>query len=104
MSIEPRAKRKSDSSGKQARLNFRLSEELKALIEIAAASSGQSVSDFAVSTLMKSAREIVEREHVTRLSLRDAKRFVEIMGRSDAKPNAALRSAAKSYVKRVRER
>jgi uncharacterized protein (DUF1778 family) len=86
-----------------ARLNFRLPRELKELIENAAAYSGQSLSDFAVSTLAKSARDIVEQERITRLSLRDAKRFMEIMDRSNAMPNRTLRAAAKSYAKRVRE-
>ena len=36
-----------------ARLNFRLPVELKATIERAAAQLGQSVSDFAVSTLVR---------------------------------------------------
>jgi len=40
-----------------ARLNFRLPEELKATIEKAAAQLGQSVSDFAVSTLVREARD-----------------------------------------------
>ncbi len=40
------------TGGRDARLNFRLSADLKEVIEEAAASLGQSVSDFAVSTLV----------------------------------------------------
>jgi len=47
------------TAGSDARLNFRLSSELKETIEQAAAELGQSVSDFAVSTLVQSARKVL---------------------------------------------
>jgi len=40
-----------------ARLNFRINSELKKTIEDAAAQTGQTVSDFAVSTLLQASRK-----------------------------------------------
>jgi len=80
-----------------ARLNFRLPEELKATIEKAAARLGQSVSDFAVSTLVRTAREVIREHDVTELSNRDRDVFVAILDDADARPNEALASAAERY-------
>ena len=82
-----------------ARLNFRLPEELKATIEKAAAQLGQSVSDFAVSTLVREARDVIREHDVTELSLRDRDLFVSILDDADARPNQALRTAARRYTK-----
>ena len=51
-----------------ARLDFRLSEQLKELIEQAAALSGQNLSDFATSVLARQSEEIVERHRIIRMS------------------------------------
>lgn len=80
-----------------ARLDFRLPAELKETIEQAAAHTGQSVSDFAVSTLVRTARRVLEEERVTRLSNRDRDIFLAMLDRTDAKPNAALAAAAQRY-------
>jgi uncharacterized protein (DUF1778 family) len=42
-----------------ARLDFRLNRQVKEVIEQAAAISGQSVSDFAVSALYRTAKEVL---------------------------------------------
>ena len=86
----------------EARINFRLSNELKQTIEDAAAEMGQSVSDFAVSTLVQTARKILHDQQVTRLSDRDRQHFVSILDGESSKPNDALASAAKRYKKQVR--
>jgi uncharacterized protein (DUF1778 family) len=80
-----------------ARLNFRLPAELKQTIEEAAACTGQSVSDFAVSTLVRTARDVIEQEKVTRLSNRDRDVFVSLLDDENARPNEALRAAARKY-------
>lgn len=87
-------KQKSD-----ARLDFRLHSEVKEVIEQAAAVSGQSVSDFAVSALYRAAKEVLEREQATRLSNRDRDIFLTMLD-SDTKPNEALKRAAKKYKSR----
>jgi uncharacterized protein (DUF1778 family) len=87
------------TGARDARLNFRLPADLKDVIEEAAASLGQSVSDFAVSTLVRQARSVIEQRNVTTLSDRDRERFIAILDDSAARPNAALVKAAKRYKK-----
>jgi len=53
-----------------ARLNFRLPADLKTTIEEAAACLGQSVSDFAVSTLAQTARNVIA-QHIAAYSLHE---------------------------------
>ena len=84
-----------------ARLNFRLTSELKKTIEEAAAQSGQSISDFAVSTLVQASRRILHEQQITRLTERDRQLFVEMLDDQSPKPNAALIKAAKRYKKQV---
>jgi uncharacterized protein (DUF1778 family) len=85
-----------------ARLNFRLNSEFKKIIEDAAAHTGQTVSDFAISTLVEASRRVLHEEHVTRLSERDRHLFVEMLDDETTKPNDALVKAAKRYKKQVR--
>jgi uncharacterized protein (DUF1778 family) len=83
-----------------ARLNFRLPAELKQTIEEAAARLGQSVSDFAVSTLVQSARDVIEQESITCLSNRDRDIFISLLDKKSIRPNKALAAAAGKYKKR----
>ena len=85
------------TGARDARLNFRLPSDLKEVIEEAAASLGQSVSDFAVSTLVHQARSVIEQRNVTALSDRDRDRFIALLEDAEARPNAALVKAAKRY-------
>lgn len=87
------------TGARDARLNFRLPSDLKDVIEEAAAALGQSVSDFAVSTLVQQARSVIEQRNVTTLSDRDRERFVAILDDPAARPNAVLVKAAKRYKK-----
>ena len=84
-----------------ARLNLKLPEELKAEIEKAAAQLGQSVSGFAVSTLVREAREVIREHDVTELSDRDRDVLVSILDDADARPNEALGAAAERYKKEI---
>ena len=56
---------------KKARLSFCLPSDLKTVIEKAAAALGQSVSDFAVSTLVQTAHSVLHQQSVTELTNRD---------------------------------
>ena len=85
------------TAGNDARLNFRLSAELKQIIEQAAAHMGQTVSDFAVSTLVQNARRVMEEHDRTELSRRDRDVFVNLLEDSKARPNRALTAAARKY-------
>lgn len=89
------------TSNSDARINFRLSSDLKKTIEDAAAEMGQSVSDFAISTLAQTARKILHDQQVTRLSERDRQLFVALLDDEASKPNDALVKAAKRYKKQV---
>lgn len=84
-----------------SRLNFRLNSELKKTIEDAAAHTGQSVTDFAVSTLIQASRQILQERQVTRLSERDRQLFVAMLDDESTQPNEALKKAANRYKKQV---
>ena len=88
------------AAGNDARLNFRLPAELKEMIEQAAAHTGQTVSDFAVSTLVDNARRVIEEHDRTELTRRDRDLFVKLLDDEKAKPNAALATAARKYKRR----
>ncbi len=79
-----------------ARLDFRVPPEHKALIERAASVEGQTVSSFAIASLVRAAEETIQRATVRMLSARDSRNFLDMLD-SDAVPNAALKAAAKRY-------
>ena len=81
-------------AAKSKRIEIRLSESHKLLIEDAAALRGQSVSAFLVAEGLDAAREI----QTTDLSRRDWVRFLEIMD-GDEQPTPALVAAAKKHAK-----
>ena len=85
------------SAGNDARLNFRLPSELKQIIEQAAAHTGQTVSDYAVSILVQNARRVIEEHDRTELTLRDREAFIKLLDDATAKPNRALAAAARKY-------
>ncbi|MGA2702719.1 MAG: DUF1778 domain-containing protein [Isosphaeraceae bacterium] len=89
------------TGARDARLNFRLPTDLKEVIEEAAATLGQSVSDFAVSTLVRQARTVIEQRNVTVLGDRDRDRFIALLDDAEARPNPALLKAAKRYKKHL---
>lgn len=80
----------------KTRLDFRLDADAKETIEQAAFLSGKSLSEFAVSTLLTSAREILDRHQVIRFSNRDFDAFLDHI-ESDQEPNETLRQAAERY-------
>ena len=88
-------------TGKEARLNFRLPSDLKEVIEEAATAMGQSVSDYAIATLVQKSQAVLQQKQVTVLSNRDRKAFMALLDDRDAKPNRALSDAAKRYKKRM---
>lgn len=84
----------------KTRLDFRLTVEKKKIIEQAANLSGQTVSDFAVSVLVKTAQDVIERHHQTELSNRDRDLFLSLI-ESDSSPNTYLKKAVGHYKKKV---
>jgi uncharacterized protein (DUF1778 family) len=87
----------------EARMDFRLPAETKEIIEQAALVAGQTVTDFAVAALVHSAHETLEHHAQRRLTARDRDAFLRLLD-EDARPNDALKQAARSYKKKVRGR
>lgn len=75
-----------------ARIHFRLPTAIKDVIERAAIASGQSITDFAVQTLVRTANEVLERQQTRLLTERDRDIFL-VMLDDESEPNEALRSA-----------
>ena len=86
----------------QARLNFRLPSDLKSVIEEAATAMGQSVSDYAIATLVKNSQSVLQQSQTTVLSNRDRKTFMALLDDTNARPNRALTQAAKRYKMRFK--
>jgi uncharacterized protein (DUF1778 family) len=82
------------------RLDVRLPEDNKKLIEEAAGLLGQSVSAFTVTTLVREAEQVVQRYGTLRLSNRDRDAFLAALD-NPPPPNAKLRKAARAYTKKV---
>lgn len=79
-----------------ARLNFRLSREIKNRVERAAAVSGQSVSDFAVSALARTADDVLERYQT--IVLGDAERdFFLALLNAEQEPSEKTKEAVRRY-------
>jgi uncharacterized protein (DUF1778 family) len=81
---------------KEARVDLRISKEHKEILEQAAAIMGQPLTTFILSSTLDRARDILDREVVTKLSRRDMNRLFKIL-ENPKKPGPALRKAAKRY-------
>ena len=90
------------SEGVPARVDFRTTQEVKSLIEQAAAVNGMNLSEFIKTTLIEKSREVLERHEMRVLSDRDRDIFLELLEASPA-PNEALRKAAANFKKAVKE-
>lgn len=77
-----------------ARLGFRLTGSVKALIERAAEIEGRSVTDFCLAAAHEAARRSIEREKVLVLSERDQKAFFDALV-NPPRPSPALKRAFK---------
>ncbi len=82
------------------RLNFRLNPGIKRVIERAAIIKGVSVTDFAISTLEREARDIVQNDEVLVLSDRDRDAFLAALDHPPT-ANDKLRRAARRYKQAV---
>lgn len=84
-----------------ARLSFRIDPELKELIELAAMHTGQTVSSYAISTLVRDARRVIEEQHTTHVSDRDWEILMDLMD-NPPPPNEALIRAMQHHSEFVR--
>ena len=86
----------STAAANTARLDFRLPQEQKSLIERAASLLGCTVTDYSVTRLVERAKEDIREHEKTILSDRDRTIFLEILA-SDDEPNEAMKRAAATY-------
>src|ERR1700690_4345027 len=84
-------------TGSETTLDLRLPSALKEVLEQAAAHLGQSVGDFAVGVLARTAREIIELQGETILTGRDWERFLAMLDELHADPSPALKGTAARY-------
>jgi len=89
--------------GKTARLEARITADLKALVQRAAAHQGRTVSEFVADTVQQAAMAVIEEQEMLRLSPSQSRRFVELLLRP-ARRIEALRRAAQDYRKNVDSR
>lgn len=87
---------------KSERFNFRVSPQQKELIEHAAMYSGASVTSFAMNALLEKARNVVAQHEVVTLSMKDTKRFMEIM-EGDFTPSDEVKDLVRLYQETVIE-
>lgn len=86
-------------TGELARINFRLPQEAKEIIDRAALAAGLTVTDFAIASLLQSAHETLDRQAQRQLSDRDRDLFLKLLD-EETEPNEALNQAARRYKRR----
>ena len=85
------------SSRKEVRIEFRTTQAEKDLIARAAHIKGQTLSAYAVSTLLEDASQVIDSATKIELSSRDRELFLALLD-STEEPNQALREAARGYL------
>jgi len=106
MATTPAVKRQRSAergSSRSARLEARITQSQKTLIERAAAYEGRTVSDFVVSKLASAAEAVIQEHEIIRLNRAQSRAFVEALLNPPA-PNAALRKAARRHQRVVESR
>lgn len=83
------------------RLDLRLSQDYKSLLQQAADLRGETLTEFVVSASAMAANQVLQEEQILKLSKRDQELLVDYL-LSDAKPGKKLRAAAASYHKRTK--
>jgi uncharacterized protein (DUF1778 family) len=77
------------------RIDFRINEDQKDLIEEAALLSGETTTSFAISTLIQRSRDVIQSHRSTMLSKSDSLKFLEILDNDE--PNTKLKNAFRKY-------
>ncbi|MBF2096811.1 MAG: DUF1778 domain-containing protein [Gloeomargaritaceae cyanobacterium C42_A2020_066] len=83
-------------SSHSARLEARISQEVKALVQKAADLEGRTLTDFVVTSVQSAAWAVIERHQTLKLGVEDSEAFVNAV-LNPPHPNAALESAALRY-------
>ena len=92
-----------NSSSKSARLETRISDAQKDLIERAAAYTGRTVSDFVIAHVEVAAKKVVEDYERLRLNQEQSRILVDAL-LAPKRPNKRLRRAVDEYRRRVESR
>ncbi len=88
----------------QSRLNVRLTPEIKEKIARAATIYGQDLTEFAVSTLIQKAEEILANHDVLLLESADYRFFLDALDETDSgEPSEKSRKTAKKYQRGIRK-
>lgn len=93
----------SNPSPKSARIETRVSQEQKELIERAAAFSGRTVSDFVLAHVEVAAKKVIEEHEKLCLDQAQSRILVNAL-LSPKKPNKKLKTAMEQHRKRVDSR
>ena len=93
----------SNPSPKSARIETRVSQEQKELIERAAAFSGRTVSDFVLAHVEVAAKKVIEELEKLYLDQTQSRILVDAL-LSPKKPNKKLKTAMEQHRKRVESR
>ncbi len=93
----------SNPSPKSARIETRVSQEQKELIERAAAFSGRTVSDFVLAHVEVAAKKVIEEHEKLYLDQTQSRILVDAL-LSPKKPNKKLKTAMEQHRKRVESR
>lgn len=79
-----------------ARLEARVSPEIKALLQKAADLEGRTLTDFIVASVQAEAYRVIEQHQTLKLGIEDSEAFVEAL-LNPPKPNDSLKNAALRY-------
>ena len=96
-----KAKSVRSTKSRSVRLDVRINFQAKSLIERAAALTGQTVTDFAVSNLVQLAMETIERHQRLEMTDRDRDRFLAALDRPP-KPLPELERASRLHARLTR--
>ena len=88
------------NAAKNERINLRLKESAKTLIERAASFEGKTVSSFILSSALASAEKTLQEHESIRLNQQDAKRFFDALAKP-VKFNKKLTAALAEHDRRV---
>ena len=83
-----------------ARLEARLSPEVKALMQKAADIEGRSLTDFVVTSAQAAAYAVIERHNTLKLTLEDSETLANAL-LQPPEPNATLKQAAVRYQEEI---
>jgi uncharacterized protein (DUF1778 family) len=81
---------------KRARIELRVTSDIKLLAEHAAALTGLSLTDFVIQSIREMAEQVIEQQQIIRLSAQDSMIFADVV-LNQHEPNEALKAAADRY-------